>query len=83
MNDKWTITHCSIVRSLEELPDTTLDELKKAIEGEEERRDIIRYNRAQERGKQIVTLIEQAENEVFWVTNRGDKLDPSNIWVQR
>ena len=83
MNDKWTITHCSIVRSLEELPDTTLDELKKAIEGEEERRDIIRYNRAQELGKQIVTLIEQAENEGFWVTNHGDKLDPSNIWVQR
>lgn len=83
MSDKWTITHCSTVRSLEELPDTTLDELKKAIEGEEERRDIIRYNRAQELGKQIVKLIEQAENEGFWVTNHGDKLDPSNIWVQR
>lgn len=83
MNDKWTITHCSIVRSLEELSDTTLDELKKAIEGEEERRDIIRYNRAQELGKQIVKLIEQAENEGFWVANHGDKLDPSNIWVQR
>lgn len=83
MSDKWTITHSSTVRSLEELPDTTLDELKKAIEGEEDRRDIIRYNRAQELGKQIVKLIEQAENEGFWVTNHGDKLDPSNIWVQR
>ena len=83
MNDKWTITHCSIVRSLEELPDTTLDELKKAIEGEEERRDIIRYNRARELGEQIVKLIEQAENEGFLVKNQGDKLDPSNIWVQQ
>lgn len=83
MNDKWTIMHCSIVRSLEELPDTTLDALKEAIEGEEERRDIIRYNRAQELKKQIIKLIEQAENEGFMITNHGDKLDPSNIWVQR
>lgn len=82
MDNKWIIVHHSTTRSLEELPDTALDALKEAIEGEEERRDLIRYNRAQELGKQIVKLIEQAESEGFRVTNHGDKLDPSNIWVQ-
>lgn len=82
MNNKWTITHCSTVRSLEELPDTTFDELKKAIKEEEERRDIIRYNRAQELQKQIVKLMRQIEDEGFWIMNYGDKLNPSDIWVQ-
>lgn len=82
MNNKWTITHCSIVRSLDELSDTAFDELKKAIKEEEERRENIRYDRAQELKEQIVKLIEQAENEGFWVMNLGDKLGPSNIWVQ-
>lgn len=82
MNDKWTITHCSTVRSLEELPDTTFDELKKAIKEEEERRENIRYNRAQELQQQIVKLMRQIENEDFWVMSNGDKLDPSDIWVQ-
>ena len=83
MDNKWIVMHHSTARSLEELPDTALDALKEAIEGEEERRDIIRYNRAQELRKQIVKLIEQAENEGFWVMNLGDKLGSSNIWVQR
>ena len=82
MNDKWTITHYSIVRSLEELPDTTFNELKKAIKEEEERRENIRYNRAQELQQQIVELMRQIENEDFWVMSNGDKLDPSDIWVQ-
>ena len=82
MNDKWTITHCSTVRSLEELPDTTFDELKKAIKEEEERRENIRYDRAQELQQQIVELMRQIENEDFWVMSNGDKLDPSDIWVQ-
>ena len=82
MNDKWTITHCSTVRSLEELPDTTFNELKKAIKEEEERRENIRYNRAQELQQQIVELMRQIENEDFWVMSNGDKLDPSDIWVQ-
>lgn len=82
MDNKWTVTHCSTVRSLEELPDTTFDELKKAIKEEEERRENIRHNRAQELQKQIVKLMQQAENEDFWVMSYGDKLDPSNIWVQ-
>lgn len=82
MNDKWTITHCSIVRSLEELPDTTFDELKKAIKEEEERRENILYDRAQDFKKQIVKLMQQAEKEDFWAMHHGDKLDPSNIWVQ-
>ena len=82
MNNKWTITHCSTVRSLEELPDTTFDELKKAIKEEEERRENIRYDRAQELQQQIVKLMRQIENEDFWVMSNGDKLDPSDIWVQ-
>ena len=82
MNDKWTITHCSTVRSLEELPDTTFDELKKAIKKEEERRESIRYDRAQELRKQIIELIRQVENEGFWVMQDDDKLDSSDIWVQ-
>lgn len=82
MNDKWTITHCSTVRSLEELPDTAFDELKEAIKKEEERRESILHDRAQELQKQIVELMQQIENEDFWVMCNGDKLDPSDIWVQ-
>lgn len=82
MNDKWTITHCFTVRSLEELPDATFDELKKAIKEEEDRRESILYDRAQDFQKQIVKLMQQAEKEDFWVMNHGDKLEPSNIWVQ-
>ena len=82
MNDKWTITHCSTVRSLEELPDTTFDELKKAIKEEEERRENNRYERSQELQKQIIELVQQAENEDFRVMHYGDKLDFSNIWIQ-
>ena len=79
MNNKWTITHCSIVRSLEELPDVTFDELKEAIKKEEDRRDSERARKLQE---QIVKLMRQIENEGFWVMNNGDKLNPSNIEVQ-
>jgi len=82
MNNKWTITHCSIVRSLDELSDTAFDELKKAIKEEEERRENIRYDRAQELEEQIIKLMQQAESEDFWVMCNGDKLDSSNIWVQ-
>lgn len=82
MNDKWTIMHCSTIRPLEELPDATFDELKKAIKEEEERRENIRYNRAQELQQQIVKLMRQIENEDFRVMSNGDKLDPSDIWVQ-
>lgn len=82
MNDKWTIMHCSTARSLEELPDTTFDELKEAIKKEEERHESIRHNHAQELQEQIVKLMQQIENEDFWVMCNGDKLDPSDIWVQ-
>lgn len=82
MNSEWTIMHCSLVRSLEELPDTAFDELKEAIKKEEDRRENNCYDRAQELQKQIISLMQQAENEDFWVMYYGDKLDPSNIWVQ-
>lgn len=82
MSDKWTITHCSTVRSLEELPDITFDELKEAVKKEEERRENILRDRAQELQEQIVKLMRQIENEDFWVMSNGDKLDPSDIWVQ-
>ena len=83
MNDKWTITHCSTIRSLEELPDTTFDELKEAIKKEEERRENNRrYDRAQELKEQIAKLVQQAENENFWVMNYDYKLNPSDIWIQ-
>lgn len=79
MSDKWTITHCSIVRSLEELPDIAFDELKEAIKKEEDRRD---SKRAQELQERIVKLMRQIEDEGFWVMNGDDKLNPSNIEVQ-
>ena len=82
MPNEWTIMHCSTVRSLKELPDTTFDELKEAIKKEAERREDIRHERAQELQKQIVELMRQIENEDFWVMSNGDKLDPSDIWVQ-
>lgn len=82
MNDEWTITHCSIVRSLDELSDTAFDELKEAIEKEEARRDTTRFNRAQELQKQIIKSMQQIENEGFCAMHKSDKLNSSNIWVQ-
>ena len=79
MNREWTIMHCSLVRSLEELPDTTFDELKEAIKKEEDRRD---RERARKLQGQIVKLMRQIEDEGFWVMHGDDKLNPSNIEVQ-
>lgn len=79
MNNKWTITHNSIVRPLEDLPDTTFDELRKAIEEEEHRRD---RKRAQELREQVIKLMRQIENEGFWIMYEGDKFNPSDIEVQ-
>lgn len=79
MERKWIIMYHSLVRPLEELPDTTFDELKEAIKKEEDRRD---SEHAQKLQKQIVKLMRQIEDEGFWVMNNGDKLNPSNIEVQ-
>ena len=79
MNSEWTIMHCSLVRSLEELPDVTFDELKEAIKKEEDRRDSERARKLQE---QIVKLMRQIENEGFWIMYEGDKFNPSDIEVQ-
>lgn len=79
MNSGWVVMHCSIVRSLEELPNTTFNELKEAIKKEEERRN---NERAQELQEKIVKLMRQIENEGFQVANNGDKINPSDIEVQ-
>lgn len=79
MNREWIVMYHSLVRSLEELPDATFDELKEAIKKEEDRRD---SERARELQKQIVKLMRQIEDEGFWVTHGDDKLNPSNIEVQ-
>ena len=75
MNDKWT----TIVRSLEELPDTAFDELKEAVKKEEERRD---SERARELREQVIELMRQIENEGFLIMYEGDKFNPSDIEVQ-
>ena len=82
MEREWTIMYHSLVRPLEELPDTTFDELKEAVKKEEERRKSIRYEHAQELQKQIRELMQQIENEDFQVMYDEVKLDLSDIWVQ-
>lgn len=82
MNNKWAIMRYSTVRPLEELPDTTFDELKEAIKKEEERREDIRHEHARELQKQIIELMRQIENEDFWIMYEGDRLNPHAIRVQ-
>lgn len=79
MDREWTVMYHSLVRSLEELPDTTFDELRKAIEEEEHRRD---RKHAQELREQVIKLMRQIENEGFWIMYEGDKFNPSDIEVQ-
>lgn len=79
MNDKWIIMRYSTARSLEELPNTALNELKEAIKKEEERRD---NERARELREQVIELMRQIENEGFWIMYEGDKFNPSDIEVQ-
>lgn len=79
MYSEWIVTHHSTVRSLEELPDTTFEKLKEAIKKEEERRD---HKRAQELQERIVKLIQQVNDEGFWVMNGSNRLNPFDIEVQ-
>lgn len=79
MNDKWTIMRYSTARSLEELPNTALNELKEAIKKEEDHRN---SERARELREQVIKLMRQIENEGFLIMYEGDKFNPSDIEVQ-